>query len=71
MIDKRKADDMTTSRAVVRNRLIGLRVMLPEADIGSALVLCGKGDADKQRWQCQNDCCRRDSNNQCDRVELR
>jgi len=58
MIDKRKADDMTTPRAVVRNRLIGLRVMLPEAHIGSALVLCGKGDADKQRWQCQNDCCR-------------
>jgi hypothetical protein len=22
--------------------------MLPEAEIGSALVLCGKGDADKQ-----------------------
>jgi hypothetical protein len=35
-------------------------VMLPEADIGSALVLSGKGDPDKQRWQCQNDCCRRD-----------
>jgi hypothetical protein len=34
--------------------------MLPEADIGAALVLCGKGDADKQRWQCQNDCCRWD-----------
>jgi hypothetical protein len=59
MIDKRKAEDMTTSRAV-RNRLIGLRVTLPEADIGSALVLSGKRDPDKQRWQCQNDCCRRD-----------
>jgi hypothetical protein len=59
MIDKRKAEDMATPRAV-RNRLIGLRVMLPEADIGSALVLSGKGDPDKQHWQCQNDCCRRD-----------
>jgi hypothetical protein len=60
MIDKRKVDDMITARAVVRYRLIGLRVMLPEADIGSALVRCGKDDADKQRWQCQDDCCRRD-----------
>jgi len=33
---------MTTPRAAVRNRLIGLREMLPEADIGSALVLCAK-----------------------------
>jgi hypothetical protein len=49
---------MTTPRAVAQNRLIGLRVMLPEADIGSALFLCWKGDADKARWQCQNDCCR-------------
>jgi hypothetical protein len=56
MIDKRKADDMTTSRVVVRNRLTGQRVMLPEADIGSTLVLCG--NADKQRRRCQYDCCR-------------
>jgi hypothetical protein len=43
MIDKRKADDMTTPRAVVRDRLIGLRVMLPEADIGAALSCAAKG----------------------------
>jgi hypothetical protein len=59
MIDKRKADDTTGSRMVVRNRLTGQRVMLPEADIGSTLVLCGKGDANKQRQRCQYDCCRR------------
>jgi hypothetical protein len=57
MVDKRKADDTATSRVVLRNRLTGLRVLLPEADIGSTLVLCGKGDADKQRQRRQNDCC--------------
>ena len=49
MIDRRKADDTTTSRVVVRNRLTGQRVMLPEADVGSTFAVRGKCDADNMR----------------------
>ena len=51
MIDKRNADDTTTSRVVVRNRLTGQRVMLPEADIGSTLVLCNSRIRDGRNYQ--------------------
>jgi hypothetical protein len=55
MIDKRKADDMTDYPAYGGAKP-SRREMLPEADIGSTLVLCS--NADKQRWRAQYDCCR-------------